>query len=201
MPFVFGSIFLTRSVGALIAATLGIVIFVVVKFPKWRFWVIGLIGGVIAYIFIAERNTFIPSIKFRLEAWGRMWKIIKANPIQGLGLGQYKNVFPAIDKIVFNSQDASWNRAHNIYVEMAFNQSVLGVGLMAGFVCSNIERFFKNKTRLGFLGLLGVVITILIGSVHFLAQTSSMIIPIIYMAIMVSQNKKGEQNVESNNQY
>jgi O-antigen ligase len=193
LPIIAGGLILSQHETSLLAVLIGIGIYAVIKLPwhrihlRWKIALFSVLAGIGAWAFFRNRAGISHSVIIRLRAWKRMLIVIRGSPIQGLGLGQYRNVFPAIDKLFFNKGGECWLNAHNSPLQLTFEQGVLGLGLMAGFVCSNIERYLKRQTELGTIALVGVIIAIVGCFGHFTAQTSSIIIPIIMFAILVNQ--------------
>lgn len=200
LPFVLITLFLPGSFTGLIASVFGIVTYLALKDfsdsrifllrdRRWRFSLIAILGiGFIIYALTKRNWCIISGGKGRFETWKYIWKIAKQKPFKGWGVGQYRILFPKIDAIIFRKTRVAWFRAHNEPLELMFNQGLISVGLMFGFIFSSIERFLKNRTELGFIAFIGVVITLVSCFGHFIAHSSPFIISIIYMAAMVNQS-------------
>ena len=192
LSFILGGIILSKHETSLVAVIVGLLAYVWIKFPKWRFTAVGLIIVVcLSYFRFRDPKDLAYSINIRFNGFRRMWQVIKASPLQGLGLGQFRNVFYAIQKY-FYKDTSLFFRAHNVGLQLLLEQGAIGLGLMAGFVCSVSEKFLtlKKKDNLAFIAFIGLVIAGIGCLAHFTAQTSSFVIPIFYMAVVVNQTQK-----------
>jgi len=189
LPAIIGGILLSKHETSLVAVAIGLLVYVWIKFPKWRFTAIGLIiiAG-LGYVRFRDPKDLAYSVTIRLNGFRKMWQVIKSSPIQGLGLGQFTNVFRVIQKY-FYKDTSLFFRAHNVYLQLLFEQGAIGLGLMVGFIFSNIEKLLKNRTELGFIAFIGIIISLIGGLAHFTAQTSSFVLCILYFSIMVNQTK------------
>lgn len=190
LPAVIGGIILSRHETSLVAVLIGLWFYLFIKFPRRRFTYTGLIiVACLGYVKFCNPKDIMYSITIRLSGYRKMWQLIKGSPLQGLGLGQFRNVFPVVQRYIY--KDASlFFRAHNVPLQLLVDQGAVGLGLMAGFIFSNIERFLKNRNELGFLALIGILISLVGGLGHFTAQTSSFILCVVYFAMMVNQTKE-----------
>ena len=192
LPAIIGGIVLSKHETSLVAVIVGLWFYLFINFPKQRFTFTGLIMiACLSYFRFRDPKDLTYSINIRLNGYRKMWQVIKASPLQGLGLGQFTNVFRVIQKY-FYKDGSLFFRAHNVPLQLLFDQGAIGLGLMAGFIFSNIERFLKNKTELGFIALIGIIISLVGGLGHFTAQTSSFILCVVYFAILVNQTQTSE---------
>lgn len=189
LPGVIGGIILSKHETSLVAVAIGLWLYLFINSPKRRFIYTGLMTiACLGYVRLRNPTDMVHSISIRLLGYRKMWETIRGSPLQGLGLGQFRNVFYVLQRHFY--KDASlFFRAHNVPIQLLFEQGAVGLGLMAGFIFSNMERFLKNRTELGFIAFIGIIISIVGGLGHFTAQTSSFIICVVYFAVMVNQTK------------
>lgn len=202
LPFAIGGIFLSKHETSLVAVLIGFIVYAWFKWP--RKYSLIFIGSVIiacfGYVIYRAPKDLAYSVNIRLNGYWKMWQVIKASPLQGLGLGQFRNVFHAVQRYFYKDTSVFF-RAHNVPLQLLFEQGAIGLGLMAGFIFSNIEKFLRNKTESGFLAFIGIVISLIGGLGHFTAQTTSFILCMIYFAIMVNQTKQKEEGDASEMEY
>lgn len=115
--------------------------------------------------FVARKGDLENKGPRRLEIWGATWKLIRAHPLSGSGLGAYKT---AITKYLLASNDWRPQQAHNEYLELVAGGGVIGGALGLSFVLILIKDArkrlretdaFRRAVCLGALvGLVGVTI-------------------------------------------
>lgn len=73
----------------------------------------------------------------RIHYWRATWKLIKANPVAGVGFGSY---WIAIDGYYDASGSTTPQQAHNDYLELVASGGIIGAALGAWFVVALIRR-------------------------------------------------------------
>lgn len=189
LPFILGAMLHVGNFTSIAVVSGGLGLYVLIKLPKWRIPLIAcIIAGFCFYVYKYETVRALSKGQGRFETWKLIWKVARLKPVKGFGVGQYRVVFPQLDlKVLRAGTKIAWFRAHNEPLELMFNQGLVSVGLIFGFIFSSIERFLKNKTELGFIAFIGVVISVVSCFGHFLAHITPFMISIIYMACMTSQ--------------
>lgn len=77
----------------------------------------------------------------RLEIWRATWRLIKANPLTGVGFGGY---WTAITQHHDGSGDSTPQQAHNDYLELLASGGPIAIGLGGWFVFVIIKRARKQ---------------------------------------------------------
>lgn len=194
-----GTFLLPKPLTAIASTFVGLAVFSLIKLPKWRFWIIGsMIGAFALYCLKCESFNILRAANGRFKTWKLVWGIIRVNPpkhLIGFGVGHYRVIFPLIDaKVLRAGTKIVWFRAHNEYLELIFNQGLIGLWLILEFIGSSIERFLKKQTELGFIAFIGIVISLVSCLGHFLAHTTVFIISVLYMSILSNQCNQCNQN-------
>jgi O-antigen ligase len=79
----------------------------------------------------------------RLVAWGAGWKMIKAHPLIGVGLGNFKTMMPA-----YRESEVNWaSIGHNTYVEGAAELGIPGLIVFLGIWVSSFRMLGRLRRR------------------------------------------------------
>jgi O-antigen ligase len=168
LPSILVAIFLTNSAGAILIASVLL---------SWCLWKVYGISWILALLFLmvaigaysVQRENLAIKIRGekynRLIVWERTLELCKMKPIKGWGLGQYKVSYAGIAKRFFpdtfqtaGGKGRSWIRVHNDYLQILFEQGIIGIGLLLGFLGSllTVRPFGLDGwlMKISFVGLL-----------------------------------------------
>jgi O-antigen ligase len=123
----------------------------------------------------------------RKEIWNSTWRLIRHNPVTGVGFGTY---FLAIPQYQSGSGRLKVEQAHNDYLDLAANGGLIGVVLtlgFAGFVISRVRLSWRSSHPYRRAAALGAVAGIVSVGVHsfvdFGLQTTGM--AVVFSALIV----------------
>jgi len=98
---------------------------------------------------ILTGNSSDPSYTERLLAYRSILPAIAAHPIFGFGLGSFQAAFPAFKSPLLGQ--ATWNHAHNEYLELIFETGLAGLTLLILFpfllLLRKVRTIFRTSTR------------------------------------------------------
>lgn len=102
----------------------------------------------------------------RVDTWRDTWKIIRANPIVGIGLGAFETAYPIYAKD--DGQVGIVAQAHNDYLQVLADTGVIGGGILIWYLialCLAFNRglkasdpFLVKVTVAGGVGLFGILV-------------------------------------------
>ena len=108
------------------------------------------------------------SMNSRLPAWKNSFAMITDNPLTGVGIGQWSEIYPLyydkVEKDVIFNEKTRLRRLHNDYIEMLANVGVIGYLFLLWLVLLICKRMWiiltdtENKDRVLIIGItLGVI--------------------------------------------
>ena len=126
------------------------------------------------YIYLRFSGEDYGSAQSRITMMQIAFRMIKANPIIGVGINNYTNAMSAYDNTGYTL--GFYHPVHNVYLQLAAEIGILGLLCFLGFICilyvksisslKNIDRFYHIHS----IGLLSGITGIL---VHHLANNST----------------------------
>jgi len=200
IPLVLLALFRINILGGLIPACIVTCAFLWFKYRKTRLFIIGFaiisMWAVMPNI-ISEFTADNPDS--RIKVWEFLaTKIFTKKYIVGWGVGQFKILMPAIQKAINYSPVQLFKQAHNEYLQCAIEQGSIGILIVLGFIIHTILRAWKIRTEIMFIGLMGVFTGLFNSGVNFLFHTTTVILFLMYLAIMEKEiiynkvnNKRG----------
>jgi O-antigen ligase len=108
-------------------------------------------------------------------------------PITGFGLGSFKNIF--WEKAPEFRTDGHWAQAHNEYLQVLFEQGIVGFFIIIGLMWMTFYNFWKK--RVGLIPVTCLFILALLALTGFPMRTAMGIIPIF--ALVVFEKELYEQ--------
>lgn len=200
IPFLILGLYLARSLMPMISVIAGLMVYVSIKLPKWRFRIIGLsVICFLTYILKRENVQSLLTGNGRFDTWREMWKLILEKPIKGWGIGHYRIVFPALDLGILRPENkTAWFTAHNEYLQMIVEEGIVGFFLGMEFIGSTIERYCRKMKDFAFPAFIGIVIALVNCMGHFLIHTVVGLIAIVYFGIITIGGENEENSIISN---
>ena len=99
----------------------------------------------------------------------------------GNGLGQWKLLFPEIQRIYEVCYGTRYLQAHNEYLQVLVEHGWIGLCIILGFLAEAMYRSLKMKD---IVLICGLIVTILNCGVNFLLHTNGAILFLIYLAVL-----------------
>lgn len=159
------TIFFTYSRGGLLALIFGMMILLFAYPPKGSMIPILIFSSILFVAFLpsnyVERlstltDIFKPRPSTRIDErslQGRLsenlaaLEMIKENPLFGVGLGSFNNLFPQYSKKLGLALVASEREAHNLYLEVAAETGIVGFSLFAIVLYSCIQTVIQSRKK------------------------------------------------------
>jgi O-antigen ligase len=136
--------------------------------------VLFLVGGVFAY---KQGKLYDPH---RIEVWKESLTIWREKSITGHGHGSYRAlVQPRLPPRI--QKDGHWAQAHNEYVQILFEQGIIGLGIILSLMLITFYRFWKE--RKGLIPVTSLVIVSIISFYGFPFRTSMGILALIALVL------------------
>ena len=214
------ALILTQSRAGVFATAVGILVFLAVLATTSSFAarsvlrfgiIIVLAGGVFAAVsgsMLASRLSDLrENLGDRLIVYKTTLAAISERPFLGFGLGSFEDVFPLYRGAEFRPRDLSYDYAHNVFLELAFESGIPGalalIGLvaLAAGVCAWGAR---NRQRNEFIPVVGVAATALVathGMVDFalqipaIAATYALLLGVAYSQAWATEGSAPEDTV------
>ena len=200
LPCFYG-LYLASAFVSVVAASVGILAYIYLTQSKMILilTLIIILSCVFIYGYTSENPKNFKDGNKRIHYWTKIYNEVSLKPVKGHGVGIFKYIFPQIDLTKYktgspnNIQDkpTSFLKAHNDYLELAFNQGYVGLLLFLGFVFSHISKFARGvKTHQGMIAFTAVAIAMVMSFGHFLIHSTLILLPSIYLSIMTNQTKE-----------
>jgi O-antigen ligase len=129
----------------------------------------------------------------RTGVWGEVWKyIIVKHPIIGVGLGQFKIVFPKIEQSINSPYlepnnklftSIKWTFAHNEYIQFWAEMGAIGLLIGLGYLVTILwkgRKLINQNQRIMFAGILAMLLTSI---TWFNFHLTGAVLFIIYLAM------------------
>ncbi len=111
----------------------------------------------------------------RFQVWKKSLELWRPNTIIGNGLGSFRALF-ALKSPEFAS-DGYWAQAHNDYIQILFQQGIVGLGIILCLMWTTFYNFWKK--RVGLIPITSLVIFSMIAFWGFPTETAMFIIPLL----------------------
>ncbi len=194
IPLIFCGIVIGKSLGGILPAFIISITFLFIRFKQYRWKVVSLtLLGIIFLLLRSDFQYMLTKGDVRIDAWKGIWKyIIIKKPIVGIGVGQFHEAFPLIQKY-FGGFGKNWTLAHNEYLQLWAEQGLIGLSLALGFMGS---LFYKiPKTIISRLAILGIIAGLLNSGVSFLFHTTGVMVMLLWI-VMLQKEKEKEESYE-----
>lgn len=109
-----------------------------------------------------------PSYQARLLTYRDTWRMFRARPLLGVGLGVFADAFPAYKSRV---GEGVWTHAHNDYLELLAETGLFGGLATISFLWLLLSRGFRNLQNAKRSTLKGVVLGALVGVLAILVHS------------------------------
>lgn len=141
-------VFLTWSITAIIAGIISVLFYFFFTRRKifWKLIIILIIAGTVTILTPTLRHKAKISINptGRIECHKETWKILKNNPLRGIGLGSFEYVVGLNPTIVQRLKNQNWRQLHDEYGQIWFSVGLIGLGLFISFCISVFISFIKH---------------------------------------------------------
>lgn len=195
VPPVLTGLAMSRSAGAMIAAMVGAGAFMWFVAPRkrWLFVPLVLLIGIgFVLKFDCSPLRLLSGMKVgRFHAWKSIFGVSYAvghlKWLIGWGPGQFDISFPRIYQLAIMKNPAleRWAWAHNEFVQLWYEQGIIGLGLILGYLGHQFSKFLKTrKTLITLIAFSGVVVAIVNANANFLFHTTTAVIALTYLAIL-----------------
>ena len=138
---------------------------------------ISLLGGFIGYRTGILNEYFNPTHRFAV--WKKSVEIWKERPITGYGLGSFRQIFhraaPEFEP------DGLWAQAHNEYVQILFEQGIVGLGIILSLMWVALYSFWRK--RKGLIPITSLFVFALISANGFPARTAMGILMLVSLVL------------------
>ena len=104
----------------------------------------------------------------RFKVWAKAIEIWKERPITGWGVGSFRSLFWQRAMEFF--KDGQWAQAHNEYLQVLFEEGIIGLGIVFGFIFTIGLSFFRK--RQGIIPLTCLIVAGFISIFSFPLHTS-----------------------------
>lgn len=136
-----------------------------------RFGLVILVGGgvfgvISGSLLISRIADVAENLSERLTVYKTTLQIIADRPLLGFGLGSFPSVYPAYRGAEFSPNDATYDYAHNIYLQLAMESGLVGAALLVLniiLITAVCVWGARQRHRNGFFAALGVAATVLVG--------------------------------------
>ena len=105
-----------------------------------------------------------PSNAFRILVWKSSLKMIKDNPFFGVGIGNFKLIYPlyrSLEEWKISGINVQVLRGHNDYLQIASEMGLIGFGLFFWIIISMVKIYRMGKVNVS-SGLMAALIATLI---------------------------------------
>lgn len=222
LPFIFYALYLSKSLGAIISASVAITVFFAYIY-KWKVFYIVLPLFLLVGVYAVKNESFtaMVSMSGRVEIWKKyITRIIPKSPIFGYGLGQGKYLFPilndTIDKAILDNKNMKikdvftklakdkvdvgevFTHSHNEVLAVTAELGLLGLFIAMGYFISSFIKLSSRKVVFFFeqeaLIIKAGVISCLMCSLYIFNFHSAIgVLLLVYMALSECiTNKQGE---------
>jgi O-antigen ligase len=146
------------------------------------FIILVLIGSV--FLVLNKNFEYYLSDTHRFLVWKKtlsIWKDMNAE-ITGCGLGSFRILF--WQKAPEFRTDGQWSQVHNEYLQVLFEQGIIGLGIILGLMWFGFYNFWKKREkRVGLIPITSLFIFSLVALLGFPMRTSMGIIPIMSLVL------------------
>ncbi len=172
------AIYSSFSFGGWLALVAGILIWVAMRWHRrWWEWIWGIILPALAVAsqWQTERFQYMldltqrSSISVRWQVWQTALAMIKAHPVTGIGLGQFRDQYLNYASWLFSPPwELAILHAHNVYLQFWVNAGLLG---LVGWVWLAVD-FFRRAARRSTPQTIGLVAAMAATLIHGLGDTT-----------------------------
>ena len=189
IPLIWIGLVIAHSLGGTIPAMLAMLWLAWNKSGKYKYWIFpACLLLFMGYIVKTEVIKNIGSSRFPMW-WAVTRDLIPKHWIIGWVVGEFE--------VRFMGQ--RWNEFHNEYLELWFEQGIIALGLIMGFIISTVVGFWRtvNKSWISRIALIGVATVLLNSGVNFLFHVTPGIVGIVWFVILrKSLQEKEVRNVD-----
>jgi len=192
--FISHNVYITYSKGSYLglnAVIISLAILISLYFTHFdRKKVLKILGTGVAIIFIASLILIVIMIKknvntarFRIFTWMGAMEMWKKHPIRGTGIGSYKVIYPLYrPPEIFDIEgkhNTETDHAHNEYLEIAYDEGVIGFGIFLWFLVTMFYVVLKKLNE-----MMDIETSVLIERKHLILGWTAGIIGMLTQAIM-----------------
>ena len=146
---------------------------------KWLFTtllVIFVAGGIISY----KAELIERADPHRIEVWKHTIQLWKSRTLTGHGHGAFRGMIQNTLPSHIQS-DGHWAQAHNEYVQILFEQGIIGLGIFLSLMLITFYRFWR--TRKGLIPIMSLFVLAGIMTYGFPLRTAMGVIPLISLVL------------------
>ena len=143
--------------------------------------IIGMMSGGFILYRAGRLDTYDPH---RIQVWKKAWVISKTNRLTGFGLGSFRSIFHK--RAPEFRHDGHWAQAHNDWLQLIFEQGLIGFGIVL-FLCWGILYTFIKK-RKGLIPLICLMISGIVAIYGFPFHTAIGVLPIVALVLFDKEN-------------
>ena len=198
IPLILWGLWISQSAGGVIPAIVISVLFSFFYFKKHRrkivlLSIMSILAFIVAYSQVRQLRLILDA-SGRYQMWGKMVKHLALNkPFIGIGIGQFKEVFPLFCAFIDNNLTPKhpFSHAHNEYIQLWIEYGAIGFALIMGFIVSLFRKI--PRTYISLLAALGIIAGLLNSGVNFLFHTTGVFLLLLWVVIL---QKEKEMNYE-----
>lgn len=183
IPVILAALFWGRSWGAIVSCGAGIVFWAMSTQKRKLLIAIVIIIACLSYGLLFEHRQINPLKSDRMQYLKPTIEMIKANPVFGYGLGQFKSAFHAVNRIVFKS-GIPVTHAHFDFIENLCETGIVGSVCIIGFLISIFLIFLKNITALSASAMAGAFALLINSCSTFIFHTPMAWIFLLYIVLV-----------------
>jgi len=177
------SLFLTKTRGAWVAFSIGIICLSILRSKKLiiAFVIVAAIFYIFMPLHVKEAVTSKLSFKDRISMWSVSTEMIKDRPLRGFGLNTYFNNFKIYRKDKDKYKRGSY--AHNCYLQQAADVGIPGLAIFLYLLFSifwySFHRMIKMKDKFYLNCCIGIWVGLLSFSVYAFVDTNFYSLPLV----------------------
>ena len=185
----FVAVCFTQVTAGIVGYILGFLFWLFYRYRKLAVLFIGIVLIIGIYGVSSGKLEYYLQDTHRFQVWKKaieIWKAGSGNPeildrktMTGYGLGSFRILFWA--KAPEFRDDGHWAQAHNEYIQILFEQGVIGLGIILGLMWMTFYHFWKSKV--GLIPITSLLILSFISIVGFPMRTAIGAIPLISLVL------------------
>lgn len=129
----------------------------------------------------------------RIKVWTKVIEIWKERPITGWGVGSFRTLF--WERAPEFRTDGHWAQAHNEYLQVLFEEGIIGLGIILGLIFTTMLSFVRKQR--GLIPLTCLVIASFISIFSFPLHTSQGAIIILALVLYERELWQVEEGIVS----
>jgi len=115
----------------------------------------------------------------RFKVWAKALEICKELPLTGHGIGSFRDLF--YRRALEFSHDGHWAQAHNEWIQVYFEQGLIGLGIILGLVWTAVLSFVRH--RRGVIPLASLMALAVTATFGFPMHTGMGVLAIVSLAL------------------